>query len=268
MMLDHAIAAAERTEAARFLITRAEVENVDLVLLSALQLCVLDGPRQPMFEERVAHAWTQLGDRRRRKIMEEVSAGLVKRGLLIDDRPGPATGRPGADYGLKPELGLMLAARFRPTFIVVAAGERPGVRPLSLFALGDQAQPVRGIVAEVPAGLPADRAAAYPDDRKLGPLGWIYRYVLVSTASAADLLARWTITPPTEAGEVIPTRYRVSAYRPDRENPVGYHLGVRGDGLRATVDGLVTGNGQPAVTEYDLAGLRGIMLQLLTEASP
>jgi hypothetical protein len=99
-------------------------------------------------------------------------------------------------------------------------------------------------------------------------LGWIYRYVLVSTASAADLLARWTITPPAEAGEAIPTRYLVSAYRPDRENPVGYHLGVRGDGLRATVDGLITGNGQPAVTEYDLAGLRGIMLQLLTEASP
>jgi hypothetical protein len=176
--------------------------------------------------------------------------------------------RPGGDYGLKPELGLMLAARCRPAFIVIAAGERPGLRPLSLFALGDKAQPVRGIVAEVPAGLPADRAAAYPDDRKLGPLGWIYRYVLVSTASAADLLARWTITPPTEAGEATPTRYLVSAYRPDRENPVGYHLGVRGDGLRAAVDGLITGNGQPAVTEYDLAGLRGIMLQLLTEAPP
>jgi hypothetical protein len=137
-----------------------------------------------------------------------------------------------------------------------------------IIALGDQAQPVRGIVAEVPADLPPDRAAHYPNAGKLGPLGWIYRYVLVSPANAAEILARWTITPPKESGQPISTRYLVSAYRPDRESPVGYRLGVRGDGTRATVDGSITGNGEPAITEYDLAGLRGIMLQLLTEASP
>src|ERR1700728_3090746 len=105
MMLDHAIAAAERTEAARYLIAQAQVETVDLVALSALDLCALDGPRQPLFEERVAHAWMQLGNRRRRKIIEEVSVGLVKRGLLIDDRREPTPRGGSADYGLKPELG-------------------------------------------------------------------------------------------------------------------------------------------------------------------
>lgn len=263
MMLDRAIAAAERTEAARSLIAQARTETVDLVTLSALELCVLDGPRQPLFEERVARAWTQLGERRRRKLMEEVSASMVGRGLLIDDRPEPGPRERGGDYALKPELGLMLAARCRPSFIVIAAGERQGLRPLSLFALGDQAQPVRGIVAEVPAALPA----GYPNPRTLGPLGWVYRYALVSPASAAEILARWTITPPAESGEAIFTRYLVSAYRPDRENPAGYHLGVRGDGARAVVDGPATVSGESASAGYDLEALQAIMLGLLAEAA-
>ena len=267
MMLDRAIAAAERTEAARRLIARSQVEIVDLVVLSAFDLCTLDGPRQPMFEERITHAWMRLGDRRRREVMEASSARLVKRGLLIEDRPEPEAQGGRGDCALKPELGLMLAARCRPAFIVVAAGQRQGLRPLSLFALGDQACPVRGIVAEVPTDLPPDRAAAYPTARKLGPLGWLYRYVLVSSANAAEILARWTITPPTVAGQAVPTRSLVSAYRPDQENPVGYHLGVRGDGTRAVVDGFTTRKGEPTATEYDLASLCGIMHQLLTEAS-
>jgi hypothetical protein len=263
MMLDHAIAAAERTEAARSLIAQAQTETVDLVSLSALELCVLDGPRQPLFEERVARAWMQLAERRRRKLMEEVSVGLVGRGLLIEDRrePGPWEGAGG--YALKPELGLMLAARCRPSFVVIAAGERPGLRPLSLFALGDQTQPVRGIVAEVPAPLPA----GHPNPRKLGPRGWIYRYVLVSSAGAAEILARWTITPPREPGEPVSTRYLVSAYRPDRENPARCHLGVRGDGARAVVDGPGPGSGEPPRAECDLEALEAIMLALLAEAA-
>ena len=135
MMLNPAIAAAERTETARHLIAQAQMEMVDLVALSALDLCVLDGPRQPLFEERVAHAWIQLGNRQRRKVVDEVTAGMVRRGLLIDDHPDPGTGQDGSTYSLQPELGLMLAARCRPAFIVIAAGERQGLRPLSLFAL-------------------------------------------------------------------------------------------------------------------------------------
>ena len=65
MTLNPAIAAAERTETARRLIAQAQVDVVDLVTLSALELCVLDGPRQPVFDKRVAQAWTQVTDRRR-----------------------------------------------------------------------------------------------------------------------------------------------------------------------------------------------------------
>ena len=62
MMLDPAIAAAERTEAARHLIDQARADVVDLVTVSALELCVLDGPRQPLFDEHVAQAWIAAGE--------------------------------------------------------------------------------------------------------------------------------------------------------------------------------------------------------------
>jgi hypothetical protein len=265
MVLNPAIAAAERTETARRLIAQAQVDVVDLVVLSALELCVLDGHRQPVFEKRVAQAWMQVTDRRRRKVTEQVTAGLVRRGLLTDGAPQHRTVQAVSSYSLKPELGLALAARCRPTFVVLAKGERDDLRPLSLFALGDQADPVRAIVAEVPAGLPPDRAADYPDTRRLGPLGWIYRYALVSSANAADLLARWTMTPPAQPGDAVPVRYLVSAYCPDREHPADYHLSVRGDGIRAVVDGPSLGIAPSA--QYDLEGLHGIMLDLLARAS-
>jgi hypothetical protein len=266
MTLDHAVTAAERTEAARRLITRAQTETVDLVVVSALDLCALDGPRQPLFDERVAHAWLQLTERRRRKVTEEVTAGMVRRGLLLSDPPQRGTGTALGGYALQPELGLMLAARCRPAFIVTAAGEEPGLRSINLFALGDQAEPVQAIVAEVPTGLPPDRAAHYPGTRKLGPLGWLYRYVLVSSTTAAEILARWTMTPPAaQPGEDFPVRYLVSAYRPDREQPLGYHLSIRADGNRAVVDGLAGEYAGPP--SFDLEELQGVMLNLLTEAA-
>ena len=189
MMPDPSIAAAERTETARHLIAQAQADVVDLVTLSALELCVLDGPRHPVFEQRVAQAWTRVTDRRRRKVTEEVTAGLVRRGLLIDGARQHPTLQAGGSYSFKPELGLMLAARCRPAFVVLAKGDRDDLRPLSLFALGDQADPTQAIVAELPTALPPVRAAHHPDTRKLGPLGWIYRYVLVSMTNAADLPA-------------------------------------------------------------------------------
>jgi hypothetical protein len=129
--------------------------------------------------------------------------------------------------------------------------------------LSDQRKPLQGFVAEVPTELPPEQAAAYPGARKLGPLGWIYRYVLTSPASAAEILARWTIKLPPHRS----TRYLVSAYRPDRELPVGYHVGVRGDGSRAVVDGPDIGSAESPGTSYDLEGLSGLMHNLLSEAA-
>jgi hypothetical protein len=269
MMLDPAIAAAERTDEARRLIARAQTDTVDLVTISALDLCVLGGPAHPLFEQTVASTWMKLGERRQRKVTAEVTARLVRRGLLIDDNAQRGSrDSDGGTYSLQPQLGLMLAARCRPAFVVAAAIENgQGLRPLSLFALGDLVESVRGIVAELPAGLPPDRDGDYPDVRKLGPLGWIYRYVLVPPPTAAEILAKWTITPPARPGTAVAPRYLVSAYRPDRENPHGYHLGVRGNGTRAILDQPGHGNSELATADYDLEGLQAVMLQLLAEAS-
>jgi hypothetical protein len=262
--IDTALAAAERTEAARHLIAQAQDDElVDLVVVSALDLCVLGGPRHPLFDESVARIWLRLGDRQRKKLIESVTESMLSRGLLIDEglrtSAQPRSGR----YALQPELGLMLAARCRPSFIVVTAAEDQDLRTVRLFALGDQAEPLRGIVVEMPAAPPRDGGGGFPDVRKLGPLGWIYRYVLASPEMAAEVLAGWTISPPRRPGTDLPGAYLVSVYRPDRENPPGYRLRVRGDGTRAWVDDA----GEQGAAEYDATGLRAVMLGLLTGPS-
>jgi hypothetical protein len=192
---------------------------------------------------------------------------MAERSLLIDTSPLTSSGQLSGSYALKPELGLMLAARCRPSFIVVTEAEGQNLRALRLFALGDQTEPVRALVAEVPAGTPRGTDPDVPFFSKLGPLGWAYRYVLVSRDTAAELLAKWTIPPPQRSGDVQSRAYLVSVYHPDRQNPAGYRLRVRSDGRKTFVDSPGTGDGDPAPAEYDVAGLRAVMLDLITRPS-
>jgi hypothetical protein len=248
MTLDSAITAAERTETARQLIARAQQEAVELVTVSALELCVLDGPRQPLSDERVVQAWSRLGNRRQRLLTSEITAGMAERGLLTGDTAQ------GGGYALKPELGIMLAARCRPTSIVVTDIGHPNLRTTRLFALGDQAEPVRGFVVEEPATLPADIAGSFPHVKKFGPLGWFYQYFLVSPAKAAEVLADLTISPPRHSGAVVAPGWTVTAYHPGSGNPGGERLSVQGDGTRARL-----GNSR----DCDSAELRAVMLRLI-----
>ena len=249
MTLDSAITAAERTETARQLIARAQEETVELVTVSALELCVLDGPRQPLFDERVAQAWSRLGNRRQRLLTNEMTVGMVERGLLTGD----STQR-GSGYSLKPELGIVLAARCRPSSIVVTDAGHPNLRTTRCFALGDHAEPVRGFVVEEPTTLPAGIADRMPHVKKFGPLGWFYQYFLVSPAKAAEVLVELTISPPRHSGAVVAPGWTVTAYYPGSGNPGGERLSVQGDGIRARL-----GN----ATECDSAELRAVMLRLL-----
>ena len=170
MTLEESIAAAERTEAARHLIDQAQADVVDLVTVSALELCVLGGPAHPMFEEAVARAWMQLGNRRREKVIEWVTDGMIKRGLLIEDGPRTGDWQPGTHYALKPELGVMLAARCRPAFIVITELAGQNLRAPRFFALTDQAEPVRGIVAELPTA-PPGTSGRLPERRQARAAG-------------------------------------------------------------------------------------------------
>jgi hypothetical protein len=263
MNLDPAVAAAERTEAARNMIAQAQADTVDLVTVSALELCVLGGPKQPLFDERVARAWVQLGARRRHKVIEEVTAGMVQRGLLVDDNPQRGRRQHASTFSVKPELGLMLAARCRPWSIVVAEAGRAELRTPRVFALGDQAEPVRAVVVEEPVTLPEDIAGRFQQVRKLGPLGWFYQYSLVSRDKAAAVLAALTISPPRHSGEVVAPVWTVAAYYPGSGNPAGERLSVMGDGAKATLDGPIVGNGDLGAAAYDGEGLRAIMLHLI-----
>src|SRR5580704_16708307 len=179
------------SEAQRLIDSAADVPFEELVTLSALELCVLGAPRQALFEEPVASAWTGLDKRRRGRLIEETTAAMVARRLLAPDPRQPADDI----YVVQPALGIVLAARSRPAWIVLTETARPDLRPPRLFAFGDVAEPVRGVVVEEPAALPA-AVASGPAARKLGPLARLYRYVLVSQDRAAQVLAEWAIAPP------------------------------------------------------------------------
>jgi hypothetical protein len=171
-----------------------------------------------------------------------------------------------ASYSLNPALGIALAARCRPAFIVVTETADTTLRTSRFFALGDQAEPVRGIVMENPAALPADIAGDFPYVKKFGPLGWFYRYVLFSPGNAATALAEWAIAPPPQSPRADENSPRVvSRYHPDDgHGSVGVRLNIWGDGAKAHLDVPGTGPADQAAAEYDLADLRANMLDLLT----
>jgi hypothetical protein len=264
MTLDAAAAAAERTDVAGQLIEQAQhSEFVDLVTVSALELCALGGPKHPLFEEPVAQAWLRLGNHRRKKLTEWVTEGMVKRGLLIEGNTGFSLVSRGTTYSLKPALGIALAARCRPAFIVTTETADASLRTPRFFALGDQDHPLRGVVVEEPAALPADMAGDYPHVKKFGPLGRMYRHVLVSPEKAAEALAEVAISPPPQppaAGQA--PGWTVSSYRHyDGRNPIGYQLTVHGDGTRANL--VSPGHDGVGTAEYDFDGLAAVMLALI-----
>lgn len=237
-----------REDAVRDLIARAQQDGgVRLTALSAIDLCVLGGPMHPYFDEPTARAWLQLSDRRRRKAIDSATSDLVRRGLLTD---GPAEAE-AATYSMSPELGVVLAARTRPTFIIT--NEVSGARFFqpTLFALGDAADPVRGIVVESPAGI--------TEANLHDPLSAHYAYALLSIPAAAQFLAEWALRPvrdvPADAARVV-TRLHPQ----DGDGRIGCRLSVRGNGTTAQV----TRNDDLPATSYDAAGLQDVMLDLIT----
>jgi hypothetical protein len=190
-------AATVRSAEARELIGRAQAEDVLLTFLTAMDLCVLGGPRQVLFDEAPAKAWAGMRRRARKNGPAVILQDLEERGLLIRQAPAAPLAAPGGDrepgltgYALAPRLGLVMAARSRPTLAITCEQEKVPSRYPRLYGLGDHQEAVRAVVLEVPVAAPP---GDFPHLRKAGPLGWFYRYDLVSRASAADFLARWAL---------------------------------------------------------------------------
>ncbi len=265
MIPDIAATAVERTEAAENLFAQANSSSfAELVTLSALELCVLGGPKHAMFEEDITRAWLQMSDRQREKAKKLATEGMVKRRLLAENAPSSPDGKDNT-YSLSPALGIALAARCRPAFVVLTETPQPSLRTPRFFAAGDQDEPVRGIVVEEPAALPAG-SGDYPNLKKLGPLGRFYRYVLVSRARAAEVLAEWAIAPPPQSpGPDAASCRSVSLYRyAGSTGQDGIRLMVRGDGTSAQLLAPGADHGGSAPIEHDLAGLQQVMADLLT----
>jgi hypothetical protein len=228
-------------------------DHVSLIALSALELCVLGAPKQPFVHESVTRAWARLGHRVQEAAVTRFTRELASRGLLT---PVPDSAGSAPAYSLSPELGVILAARTRPGFLIlnhVPGHDRP--QPV-LYALGDQHDPAQALVAEVPAAMTDD------DRRHPRPeaLRTIFGYLLFSKTGAADFLARWNINPP-QIPRIKPGTPRMVtlAHPQDAHGTLGYRISIRGDGTRARV----TAGDHAPETEYDLAGLHDVMLSLI-----
>jgi len=215
-----------RAEAVTALIQRAQAEDLGLAALTGAELCVLGGPRHAAFPEAMTNAWLQLDDDDRQSLTRSATARLLAKGLLLDE-----PGRDDAEYPLSPELGIILAARGQPAYIVLAQRQDSPLPGLSLFALGDSDRPVQAIVAEILVKAPPAGA---------GPLRCIYGYQLVSTVSAASLLAEWTIGKAEKASRWSrePARLVTRYFPADHRDRIGQRITVRGEGNRARVTGL------------------------------
>jgi len=239
------VGATARGDEARRLIEESARSLVELATLSAMELCALDGPRHLLFDEPVAATWGSLDPEARAAATTAATDGLVRRGLLS------ASGDPGA-YAIRPGLGLVLAAKTRPTFAVLAQIEGTEARPMKMYAVGDEIQPLQAMVVELPEAAPP---GDYPHVRRLGVLGRFYRHVLISPPAAADLLAAWALKPPPKKGTRVVSVYWHRA----GEDLHGLVVTVRGDGRTARLGGYgESGQG------YDETGLRQVMTDLFT----
>ncbi len=250
-------AAAARSAQVRELIDRAQSKDVFLTMLSAMDLCVLGGPKQALFDEAPTQAWASLRPKARQKLPGVILEELEERGLLIRQAPAVPLAAPGGhaepaeqDYAYSPKLGVAMAARSRPALAVTCELQQMPTRHPRLFALGDERDPVQALVREVPVAPPP---GDYPHLRKAGPLAWFYQYDLVSKASAATFLAGWALL----RSEAKPKSARLVT-------------ALRNDGTRfLTVRTLAiyTDNGTTARLDgerHDKAGLTSIMSSLLS----
>jgi hypothetical protein len=257
MTISFDITAAERSAAAGELFAKLSHNNpASLLMLNGAELCILGGPKHPLFWEPLATSWLRSDPQPRDRMIEACTTMMIERGLLIEETPGQGY-HPGAHFALSPELGITLAARCHPTFVITTSYTRD-LPPVSLFAVGDEADPVRGLVLEIPDMVPGTKAHA----ESMGPLGLLFYYVLHTPDSAAEYLAGWTLRPtPAKRFHKQPPR-TVTLVRPGQGPVPARELTVAGDGTRAHLDG------QGITGEYDKDSLQQVMRDLIAQGTP
>ena len=252
--------------AAQALLYRVEIEGkIELTSLSLLQLCALGAASQVAFDPAAAQVWLSRSQVERDDMTRSMLSGLAGTGLLhqySDDRPESDP----QHYRFSPPLGLIMAARARPSFIVVCDVEKHRLmREPVLFALGDQTNPVQAVVVEWPEPPPAGHEKSLS---RLGPFGRLNRYMLTTVDYAAALLAEWAMipTPKPKIGKQ-PAR-AVSLFRHDAgHDAIGLRIAVRGDGAHARLVSH-SGAGMDVPAECDRQELTNVMSLLLSLRQP
>jgi signal transduction histidine kinase len=210
-----------RSAEVRRLLRAAADKPADLGVLSALDLCVLEGCGTALCDEYAARAWMAISESARADLTAFVADSLRQRHLVqAPDAPDApvGTGNPAtaADprYPLSPQLALILAARARPAWAAltrVDGGDQHLPTPKA-FGLGDSQVPVRAVIVEIPVALSGRRSRSR---QQAGPLAWLYRYRLADIATGLRELAEWAM--PAAEHDARQTRLiAVYSHRPER----------------------------------------------------
>jgi hypothetical protein len=230
----------ERAAAVQRLIDDSATGAVTLTVLTALELCALGATEQSLFDTEVTVAWSALDAEKRDVARDDTMGGLVERELLF-----PAA-RPG-EYTMAAELSVIVGARANPTLAVVTEVEGTDARSVKMFGLGDQDRPLQALVVESPILAPK---GDFKHLARMGPLGWFYRYTLMSPAMAAEILVNWTRLdlPRGGKGHVITTFRHPSA------------SDLTGDVVTLSRKNKLTRNG----VQLDVATLGEVVSELVT----
>lgn len=242
-----------RVDAVRELLESAQqAGGAHLTGLSVLDLCALGAPRHAYFSAHMSRAWDKLGEKAQREFVEASTNRLVQHGDLLDSGEGPG-------FLLSPQLGIVLAARCRPGFVITVEIAGVPLHGPAAFALSDETEGLRGIVVETPAGGTKGRKIKW---LSLPPaLDMAYAYELFTPGQAANFLARYAMMPVPRRRDVRPGTPRlVTRFQPqDASGSVGHRISVLGNGTTARVD---TGDGGPA-RELGLAELTALIQDLI-----
>jgi hypothetical protein len=189
-------------------------KTTKLAMMTAAELCALGALSHPLIDAAALSWWDAQADQEQ---VSRAAYGYLAHRKLID----PETGR------ISPPLGLILAGRSRPAFIMLSR-EHPAAEPNMLHVYGIAEDPgvLRAVLVEV--ALPTSVEWAGP----------AYEYALAGTAQAGRKLAEWAAAGkrrtldlylpgrgtilPAERIVVTPARHpnlRVERQTPSAETP-------------------------------------------------
>lgn len=262
ILIDHADDSA-RVLVAQPLLDRVAVDGqVELLPLSVLHLFALGAVSRVGFDAEAARIWFSRSQEERDDETQSVLSGFAARGML--HQSGDSSQEPtGQHYRLSPPLGLIVAARARPSFIVACEVEKhPHLREPVCYGVSGQANSVQTVVIEWPVRPPEGHEIGLS---RLGPFGRLNRYVLATVDCAAEILAEWAMLPTTKPRIGKQPVRAISMSRHDAGgDAMRARIAVRSDGTHARLVACSeTGADVPAECDrQDLAYAIRVMLSL------